>query len=43
MGKKFGNETIWNEIVKEVDVNGDGEISFEEFKYMMTTFLSQSV
>lgn len=34
-GKKFGNDKIWDEIIKEVDVNGDGEISYEEFKLMM--------
>lgn len=39
MGKKFGNESIWDEIIKEVDINGDGEISFEEFKVMMAKFL----
>ena len=25
----------WKEILEEVDDNGDGEISFEEFKLMM--------
>ncbi len=34
-GKKMANENIFDEIVKEVDVNGDGVISFEEFKQMM--------
>ena len=40
MGKKFGNKKIWDDIVKEVDENGDGVISFDEFKVMMTKFLS---
>lgn len=31
VGKNI-SEHIWNEIVSEVDPNGDGEISFEEFK-----------
>ncbi len=35
-----GNEDIWNAIVKEVDVNGDGEISLEEFKTMMDKILN---
>ena len=26
---------IWNNIIKEVDINGDGEISIEEFKQIM--------
>ena len=39
IGKKFGNEEIWDEIIREVDANGDGEITFEEFKMMMHKFL----
>lgn len=40
VGKKFGNEDIWNEIIKESDIDGDGVISYEEFKVMMTKFLN---
>jgi len=32
---KFGSDKAWDDIIKEVDVNGDGEISFDEFKVMM--------
>lgn len=32
---KFTEDDI-NEIIGQVDENGDGEISFEEFKYIMT-------
>lgn len=42
-GKKIGNEKIWDDIIKEVDVNGDGEVSYEEFKLMMQKFLSDEV
>lgn len=35
VGKKFGDEKIWDDIIKEVDRNGDGVITFDEFKYMM--------
>ena len=28
-------ENIWKEIIKEVDNNGDGEISYNEFKETM--------
>ena len=28
-------ETVWNELIREVDLDGDGEISFTEFKEMM--------
>lgn len=38
VGKKITLEA-WNEIVTEVDSNGDGEISFEEFKTMMRRLL----
>lgn len=39
MGKKFGNEHIWEDIIKEVDTDGDGEISYDEFKKMMHKLL----
>lgn len=38
-GRKFGNESIWEDIIKEVDTDGNGEISFDEFKIMMQKFL----
>ena len=34
VGKNI-DEKVWNEIIMEVDGNGDGEISFSEFKTMM--------
>jgi Ca2+-binding EF-hand superfamily protein len=43
VGRKFSNENIWNDIIKEVDVNGDGEISYEEFKVMMHKFLQGEI
>lgn len=33
------DEKVWNEIISEVDGNGDGEISFLEFKTMMQKLL----
>lgn len=30
-GKKYGNENIWKQIIKEVDEDGDGYITFPEF------------
>ena len=38
VGKNI-DEKIWNEIIMEVDGNGDGEISFLEFKIMMQKLL----
>lgn len=38
VGKQI-DEKVWNEIIKEVDANGDGEISFLEFKIMMQKLL----
>jgi Ca2+-binding EF-hand superfamily protein len=34
------SEEAVNEIIKQVDANGDGEISFEEFAKMMTKLSS---
>lgn len=41
IGKQF-DDKIWDEIIGEVDINGDGEISFEEFKQMMEKLLSDT-
>jgi len=29
------SEEAWDAMIKEVDENGDGQISYEEFKHMM--------
>lgn len=39
VGKNI-DEKVWNDIVMEVDANGDGEISFLEFKIMMQKLLT---
>ncbi len=31
VGKQI-DEDVWKDVIGEVDVNGDGEIDFEEFK-----------
>jgi calcium-dependent protein kinase len=36
----INDEETWKNIVKEVDTNGDGSISLEEFKNMMMKFIS---
>lgn len=41
IGKKF-DERIWEEIIGEVDIDGDGEISYSEFKAMMDKLLSDA-
>jgi calcium-dependent protein kinase len=41
VGKNI-DEKVWNEIILEVDSNGDGEISFAEFKVMMHKLLVDS-
>jgi calcium-dependent protein kinase len=38
VGKNI-DEKVWNDIITEVDGNGDGEISFVEFKTMMQKIL----
>jgi Ca2+-binding EF-hand superfamily protein len=37
-GKQI-SESAWTDIVKQVDENGDGKISYEEFKEMMMKFM----
>lgn len=39
IGKQI-NEEVWLQIVQEVDANGDGEVSFDEFKEMMQKLLA---
>jgi calcium-dependent protein kinase len=34
-------EKVWNQIINEIDVNGDGEISFVEFQTMMNKVASE--
>ena len=34
------SEEVWTQIVNEVDANGDGEVSFEEFKLMMQAVIA---
>ena len=38
MGRDISDD-VWNQIVNEVDENGDGEVSFEEFSQMMRQLL----
>ncbi len=40
IGKTF-DEKIWDEIISEVDIDGDGEISYNEFKIMMGKLLTE--
>ena len=28
-------QAVWEQVIEEVDVNGDGQIDFEEFKVML--------
>lgn len=37
-GKKI-DEDVWNQVVNEVDADGNGEIDFEEFSIMMRKIL----
>lgn len=36
------SEEVWKQIVSEIDENGDGEVSFEEFKMMMVQLLKDN-
>jgi len=33
------DKVVWSEIIKEVDLNGDGLIDYNEFKAMMSRFI----
>ena len=35
------SEDFWQQIIQEVDSNGDGHVSFDEFKQMMTMLLAE--
>ena len=35
MGMQFSEDEV-DEMIKEVDVDGDGQINYEEFVHMMT-------
>lgn len=35
------DDELWNEIFNEVDLDGDGEITFEEFKKGMTSVIGR--
>lgn len=37
------DEELWNEIFREVDANGDGEITYDEFKQCMNKVLTSTV
>ena len=43
VGKKLGDDKIWDDIIKEVDTDGNGEVDFEEFKVMMKKFLNTTI
>ena len=40
-GKQI-SESAWYELVKQVDENGDGKISYDEFKAMMTKLAEET-
>jgi hypothetical protein len=35
------DERVWKELIHEVDLNGDGEISFAEFQKMMEQLIGK--
>jgi calcium-dependent protein kinase len=37
------DQQLWKEIMKEVDVNGDGEISYQEFTDGMRKFMKNNL
>lgn len=39
IGKKT-TDKVWEDIIREIDINGDGEIEFDEFRKMMRNLLN---
>jgi Ca2+-binding EF-hand superfamily protein len=39
LGGNIARDQVWQELLKEVDVNGNGEINIKEFKTMMVKML----
>ena len=33
-------DNVWRDMIKEVDINGDGELSYVEFKEMMMKIIN---
>lgn len=41
--KQLVDEVVWNQMIKDVDEDGNGEISFEEFKTMMLRLVNDEL
>jgi Ca2+-binding EF-hand superfamily protein len=41
--KKMVDDTIWTELIKEADSDGNGEIDYEEFKHMMHKLVNEEI
>ena len=41
--KRLVEDDVWNQLIKEVDTDGNGEISFDEFKTMMTKLVNNEL
>ena len=39
--RKTISDDVWRKVIEEVDLNGDGVISFDEFEKLMKKFTSQ--
>jgi Ca2+-binding EF-hand superfamily protein len=37
------DEHVWNDLIKDVDQDGNGEVDYEEFKLMMTKLMEGEI
>ncbi len=40
-GRKI-DDNVWKQMIEEVDINGDGEISYSEFEKMMEQLIGKA-